>query len=1090
MATPGAGILTVFGDGMGVPQQSVRARVAGTSLESTLWVSASSLVCVVSRSLGNSHRVTMSIGAVVGSVSALVSFDSAQLSAVLAQNVASNQLSSVQLFGNGMPSFFTASGSVGSTACENTGWESISSVICAITPSYGRSFALVVTAGSNPGTVSEIVSFDSVAIPFVASVNSVTAGSWLVVPGLEGIVHMAMSAASRVGGTSCEGTAWSSTSSMSCRVSSGVLAPSSLKLTSAGVVSSAQDVLSYDAPVPTEPSVVNMARRSSDIITLNGVAFGTQDYTVRVRAGGTVCNSNFWTSDSSVSCKIPALKEWNIPTALAVTVATQIRSITQTFSYDVPICPGNSWYKRQGIALDWCTCLPGHTGDGLLKCDPCPLRTFKLDDGNENCTECGPDTYGLTLNSTSNSSCLPCPEHSISHESRNQCVCRGGYYGPMQPADVPCVICPEGTWCTGGVSDTCPDSKLSTIPGSDSPEDCECDRGYFRNGDGECQECLKVTYKDTIGNGACSECPWNAETIGTGAKSVQECICAAGYVLSADGSTCDDCPAGKWCLNGVEYSCPPNSETTIISGGISIGSAGCICLPGYYGDAGSVCHVCPMDSFCPGGNNILPCQENAMSPAGSSESTQCACRSGYREDSGACVMCAEGEGCGVVDTCGAHAQMEEGLCKCRPGYYGDAGVDCQKSPTDSYAPGGNTVEACPEHTSSPAGSHSIAACTCNAGYIGYGGATCQLCPADSWCYGGMENPCPISAHSSPGAGSISECMCPLGYQRSPDGACVFCPVNTWCRDGVLTNCPAFMISPAGSSNITNCTGINPAPGEPTQPDAEECLTTPCSIGYYRAPCEAPWNGRCANCTNGPPANFRFVSSGIPYNNDNCAWRCLDGFEFKVGPFCEEIVPEPTTSTSTTSAPTTAEPTTAEPTTPPETTPLPSTSVAGGGVDQTSTSAPPETTPIPPPPAAGPTVAVIVGGAVGGAVAVGGGILIFTQLQTIAGGAKVAAAAGEAVAVLPLGQPVNAPFSDLSAAQGVQAQFGADPGQTAVKQAWGDPASMQIGETGQAAQVEQTAVQWGDPAAQYQADAVEMLPQEEALELQAFDDMEV
>lgn len=149
----------------------------------------------------------------------------------------------------------------------------------------------------------------------------------------------------------------------------------------------------------------------------------------------------------------------------------------------------------QGIALDWCTCLPGHTGDGLLKCDPCPLRTFKLDDGNENCTECGPDTYGLTLNSTSNSSCLPCPEHSISHESRNQCVCRGGYYGaqtmpstyvlamrclgltcrmplpgPMQPADVPCVICPEGTWCTGGVSDTCPDSKLSTIPGSDSPE--------------------------------------------------------------------------------------------------------------------------------------------------------------------------------------------------------------------------------------------------------------------------------------------------------------------------------------------------------------------------------------------------------------------------------------------------------------------------------------------------------------------------------------------------------------------------------------------------------------------------------------------
>ena len=56
----------------------------------------------------------------------------------------------------------------------------------------------------------------------------------------------------------------------------------------------------------------------------------------------------------------------------------------------------------------------------------------------------------------------------------------------------------------------------------------------------------------------------------------------------------------------------------------------------------------------------------------------------------------------------------------------------------------------------------------------------------------------------------------------------------------------------------------------------KCSDSSCSIGNYRSACVPDADGICVSCSN-LPDNAIFTTAGIPYDEDNCSWACLDGF---------------------------------------------------------------------------------------------------------------------------------------------------------------------------------------------------------------------
>ncbi|EKX37693.1 hypothetical protein GUITHDRAFT_116169 [Guillardia theta CCMP2712] len=50
-----------------------------------------------------------------------------------------------------------------------------------------------------------------------------------------------------------------------------------------------------------------------------------------------------------------------------------------------------------------------------------------------------------------------------------------------------------------------------------------------------------------------------------------------------------------------------------------------------------------------------------------------------------------------------------------------------------------------------------------------------------------------------------------------------------------------------------------------------CATTPCEIGQCRPQCNSTADSVCANCTNKLEGPTVYVSSGYPYDQNDCAW---------------------------------------------------------------------------------------------------------------------------------------------------------------------------------------------------------------------------
>jgi len=156
---------------------------------------------------------------------------------------------------------------------------------------------------------------------------------------------------------------------------------------------------------------------------------------------------------------------------------------------------------------DSCDCSPGYTllgstlglGVSMSYCEPCVGGMYKSEVGNGGCTACPTDSATAVTKLTDISQC------------------------------------------------TCSDNRV--LSGSQ----CLCIAGYSNNA-GVCDSCPTTSYKEDVGNAACTACPVGMSTAAVGATTLDECECVSTQYteVQADGTRkCVACPVGAVCNGRV-----------------------------------------------------------------------------------------------------------------------------------------------------------------------------------------------------------------------------------------------------------------------------------------------------------------------------------------------------------------------------------------------------------------------------------------------------------------------------------------------------------------------------------------------------------
>ena len=169
-------------------------------------------------------------------------------------------------------------------------------------------------------------------------------------------------------------------------------------------------------------------------------------------------------------------------------------------------CEAGKYKANIGVG----TCAPCEAGKytantGAGTCAPCEAGSFNENEGSDECQQC-PDNMTSPLGSVSDEECQ-CEEGYSGPDGGPCTKCQPGFY-KTGVGNGSCLPCEEGSFNENegsGECQQCSDNMTSPY-GSDSEDDCVCDKGYEYI-DRECRECPTGKYKNTIGNDdTCTPC--------------------------------------------------------------------------------------------------------------------------------------------------------------------------------------------------------------------------------------------------------------------------------------------------------------------------------------------------------------------------------------------------------------------------------------------------------------------------------------------------------------------------------------------------------------------------------------------------------
>jgi hypothetical protein len=373
--------LLIMGQNFYVQDTTSSSRLGSSTSEASGWVSDSAVSVLSAASSGGTCAVAISIRHstdLLGTMTELVSYDVPQLLSppptqinLTACNTTEKTLTHAEcqqhltnsfaagalemtIKGASFGSKFDVSlaASVTQTRCEQSEWNSLTSLYCKIPAGCLKSRGVSITSGEIHSSVSNVLSYDSAGLfALLQPTNSPAFVIGRQSVGLLGtqLGQHGMSIQLRIGMTSCEFSSWRSQTSIAC------LLHASIGLTLRTIVTAAQHVhgsltgvSSYDGPRISSMKSSNGPRNGETRVNVYGSNFASNDYTLRSSLGGCVppfckhrafptaiiaCLTTPWVSDTVAGC-LPSFGLVGAAT-IVVTAMQQDTSLTESFTYDL-----------------------------------------------------------------------------------------------------------------------------------------------------------------------------------------------------------------------------------------------------------------------------------------------------------------------------------------------------------------------------------------------------------------------------------------------------------------------------------------------------------------------------------------------------------------------------------------------------------------------------------------------------------------------------------------------------------------------------------------------------------------------------------
>jgi len=229
---------------------------------------------------------------------------------------------------------YTGRGREGHTGCEATEWVSDTSVRCKLGQGVQGSRRAVVTAGEGSGSLTGAWSTDVPGLSVMQGSNRAGTGSASLTVYGSGLGLNMLTVKVHEGHTGCEGTEWSSGTSVRCMVGHGALGNSRFVATAGILPQSRSSACSIDWALLSSTHTSNLPKTGSVILRVHGLGFGQVALTPSGRHGPTACEATTWESD----CSILAMASLGAGASLArvLTIGNRVSSSCLSVSYLAP----------------------------------------------------------------------------------------------------------------------------------------------------------------------------------------------------------------------------------------------------------------------------------------------------------------------------------------------------------------------------------------------------------------------------------------------------------------------------------------------------------------------------------------------------------------------------------------------------------------------------------------------------------------------------------------------------------------------------------------------------------------------------------
>ncbi|CAD5124417.1 DgyrCDS12702 [Dimorphilus gyrociliatus] len=190
-----------------------------------------------------------------------------------------------------------------------------------------------------------------------------------------------------------------------------------------------------------------------------------------------------------------------------------------------------------------------------------------------------------------------------------------------------------------------------------------CSPGYHSVA-GECQECPKGTFQESINKDECTMCPNNTFTYNSGSLSRDDCkpVCERGMISSSKLPPCRQCPVDTYWISPEKcQACPTGTETEGRTGAKSLEECRARCKPGEFSVTGRApCRKCPKGFYqnLDGSTTCKECQSDETTASEGADDASLCISSRVCQPS----PCLNGN-CNVKN--------HRAICNCQAGWTGD-----------------------------------------------------------------------------------------------------------------------------------------------------------------------------------------------------------------------------------------------------------------------------------------------------------------------------------------------------------------------------------------------------------------------------------